>query len=151
MGSPNAKIKIRKKNEMPTYTFRRPTDGALASQRLSFKQYEELQAGKLRVTDDQGEVLELVFNPGNASFVLKDGPSGGWASKAMKENKYRKGRRVEMTRREKDHVFKTKLIPNYKGQEAHSWQEARDEARLQEGDKAALTYEPLVAKEKFEK
>lgn len=136
---------------MPNYTFRRPTDGALATQQLTFQQYEELQAGNLKVTDDQGEALELIFNPKNATFILRDGPSGGWASKAMKENKYRQGRRVEMTRREKDHVFKTRLIPNYKGEEASSWLEARDEARAQGNEAAALTYEPLVAKEKAEK
>jgi hypothetical protein len=136
---------------MPTYTFRRLTDGALAKQKLSFAQYDSLLAGDLAVTDDKGEVLELVFNPGNATFVLKDGPSGGWASKALKENKYRKERRQVMTKREKDHVFKTRLIPNYKGQEAETWAEARDEARLQQGEAVALTYEPLVAKEKAKK
>lgn len=133
---------------MPTYTFKRTTDGSFAKQKLTFQQFDALQAGTLKVTDDQGEPLELVFNPGLATFVLKDGPSGGWASKSMKENKYRVGRRGEMAKREKDHVFKTKLIPNYNGAEASSWTEARDEARIQGGDLAALTYEPLVAKEK---
>jgi hypothetical protein len=136
---------------MPTYTFRRPTDGALAKQKLSFDQYEALRAGDLAVTDDQGIKLELVFNPGQASFILKDGPSGGWASKAMKENKYRSGRSQVMAKREKDHVFKTRLIPNYKGEEAETWQEARDEARAQGNEAAALTYEPLVAKEQAKK
>lgn len=136
---------------MPTYTFKRPTDGALAKQKLTFSQYDALVAGDLAVTDDKGEVLELVFNPGAASFVLKDGPSGGWASKAMKENKYRKEHRKVVAKREKDHVFKTRLIPNYKGQEAETWQEARDEARFQGNEAAALTYEPLVAKEKAKK
>ena len=82
-----------------------------------------------------------------ANFILKDGPSGGWTSKANKENKYRRYRQDVMTRRERDHVFKTRLIPNYQGQEAPSWREAQEEARSRDGDLAASTYEPHVSKE----
>jgi len=136
---------------MPTYTFRRPTDGVLAKHKLTFSQYDKLKSGEIKLTDNDGVELELVFNPGSATFVLKDGPSGGWASKAMKESKYREARSSEMARREKDHVFKTKLIPNYKGEEAHTWADARDEARAQGNEASALTYEPLVAKEQAKK
>lgn len=132
---------------MPTYTFKRPSDGAIAKQRLSFDEYERLRKGELRLADDQGETLELVFDPGRTTFSLKDGPSGGWASKAMKENKYRSNRRKVMTKREKDHVFKTRLIPNYMGAEAPTWRDAQEEARRDKGDLAAVTYEPHVVKE----
>lgn len=131
---------------MPTYTFRR-TDGTMLKQRLTFSEYEAISTGASTLTEEGFGPLELVFDPSSTSFILKDGPSGGWASKALKENQYRGVRSNVMAKREKDHVFKAKLVPNYNGQEASSWTEARDEARHQKGDAVALTYEPLVAKE----
>ena len=133
---------------MPTYTFQRPSDGAMTKRKLTFAEYDQVQSGALTVTDDDGEVLKLIFNPGKVGFSLKDGPSGGWMSKAMKEKKYRGQRSAEMAQREKDHVFKTKLIPNLGGVEAGSWADVRDEVRTKKGALAASTYDPLVAKEK---
>jgi len=133
---------------MPTYTFKRPTDGAMTKRKLTFDEYDQVCSGRLKVLDDDGVELEIVFNPGAATFVLKDGPSGGWMSKSFRENKYRKARRQEMTRREKDHVFKTRLIPNLGGQEADRWEDVRDEVRSKMGTSAASTYDSFVAKEK---
>ncbi len=131
---------------MPTYTFRR-TDGATTKRKLSFEEYDLVHSGAFQVTDEAGAVLELVFNPAGVGFVMKDGPSGGWMTKANKENGYRSGRAVTMARREKDHVFKTRLIPNYKGAEASSWKEVREEARLHSGATAASTYDHYVSEE----
>lgn len=132
---------------MPSYTFKR-ADGATTQRRLSFEEYDLIQSGTFQVVDDAGAPLELVFNPTGASFVLKDGPSGGWVSKANKENGYRSGRGAEMARRERDHVFQTRLVPNYKGQEAESWRDAREEARKTSGLAAASTYDRHVHEEK---
>lgn len=132
---------------MPTYTFRRPKDGALSKRKLTFAEYDLVKSGDFRVVDEEGNVLDMVLDPGGVNFILKDGPSGGWTSKANKENKYRRYRQDVMTRRERDHVFKTRLIPNYQGQEAPSWREAQEEARSRDGDLAASTYEPHVSKE----
>ncbi len=132
---------------MPTYTFKRPSDGATTKRKLSFDEYDQVKSGAFKVTDDDGVELEIVFNPGKVGFSLKDGPSGGWMSKAMKEKKYRGGRDQEMRQREKDHVFKTRLIPNLNGEEAHNWKDVQDEVRTKKGALAASTYEPLVAKE----
>lgn len=131
---------------MPIYTFKRP-DGETTRRKLTFEEYDRVRTGGLQVVDDTGASLELVFNPGGANFVLKDGPSGGWISKATKENGYRAGRKVEMARREKDHVFKTRLIPNYQGQETESWREAREEVRKSSGLAAASTYDRHVREE----
>lgn len=130
---------------MPTYTFKRP-DGTLLQRRLRFAEYELIRSGDFRM-EEAGEPLELVFNPTGASFVLKDGPSGGWMSKANKEAGFRSARGVEMARREKDHVFRSRLVPNYKGQEADTWREAREEARKDSGLAAASTYDRHVRKE----
>jgi hypothetical protein len=133
---------------MPTYTFRRPVDGALVTKRMSFAEYEAVKAGTSQVVDEAGSVLEIVFNPGNVGFVLKDGVSGGWASKANKENKHRRARSSQMAQREKDHVFKSRLVPNYQGQEASNWSEVQDHVRSTKGVVAASTYDPLVSKER---
>jgi len=133
---------------MPIYTFKRASDDAIISKRLSFSAYEEVKSGARAVVDELGEPLEIVFNPGDVGFVLKDGVSGGWASKTGKEKKYRIARNQEMARREKDHVFKSRLVPNYQGQEASSWADVRDHVRSTKGEFSASTYEPLVAKER---
>lgn len=133
---------------MPTYTFRRPTDGQTITRRLSFTEYDAVMAGSMKVTDEEGTTLEIVFNPGRVGFVMKDGPSGSFPSKVLKEGKYRAARSTAMGKREKDHVFKSKLVPNYQGQEAHSWSDVRDHVRSTKGSAAASTYDSLVSKER---
>jgi hypothetical protein len=133
---------------MPTYTFKRTTDGALISKRMSFTEYDSVKSGQASLVDDTGQPLEIVFNPGTVGFVLKDGVSGGWMSKANKENKFRRERGAVMAQREKDHVFKSRLVPNYQGQEAHNWADVQDHVRSTKGAEAASTYAPLVAKER---
>lgn len=131
---------------MPNYTFVRES-GETVTKRLSFTEYDAVKAGEKQVLDDSGAPLTIVFDPGEIAFVLKDGVSGGWTSKAGKENKYRKARSVEMARREKDHVFKNQLVPNYGGEEAHSWSDVRDHVHSTKGEVAASTYDHLVSKE----
>ncbi len=131
---------------MPSYTFQRP-DGTYLSKRLTFAEYDSLVAGEVKLVDENDQELKLIFNPGDVKFVLKDGESGGWASKAIKENKYRQERRQTMTRRERDHAPKTRLIPNFGGQEAHSWADVRDHVRSVKGVASASTYDRLVRAE----
>ncbi len=133
---------------MPTYTFKRTIDGALVSKRMSFAEYDSLKSGESTLVDDTGQSLEIIFNPGQVGFVLKDGVSGGWMSKANKENKFRRERGSVMAKKEKDHVFKSRLVPNYQGQEAHNWADVQDHVRSTKGVEAASTYAPLVAKER---
>lgn len=132
---------------MPLYTFKR-ADGETVTKRLSFSDYEACKAGALAVTDKDGGPLELMFDPGRPAFVMKDGASGGWMTKVGKEAKYRAARNQEMSRREKDHVFKSSLIPNYGGNEAHSWSDVRDHVRSVKGEASASTYDSLVGKER---
>jgi hypothetical protein len=111
--------------------------------------YESVKLGvkSLECASCQGKA-SIAFNPGEVTFVLKDGESGGWQSKAIKENKYRGRRREIMAKREQDHVFKTRLIPNYKGEETGTWKDAREEARKETGAVGASTYNALVQGEK---
>ena len=131
---------------MPSYTFLR-ADGATTKRKLTFEEYDLVQSGSFKVVDDDGQSLEMVFNPTGLGFVLKDGPSGGWMSKAQKESGYRSRRGAVMAQREKDHVFKTRLIPNLEGQEAESWRDVREEVRKQSGSAAASTYDRHVKQE----
>jgi hypothetical protein len=132
------------------YSLKCPACEAHTNKKLTFSQYDSMKSGEeiLPCTNcDKGGMLEFVFSPGDVGFVLRDGVHGGWVSKASRENKYRGKRRIDMTRREKDHVFKNKLIPNYKGDEASSWKDVQDEVRTKQGEASAATYDPLVAKE----
>ncbi len=133
---------------MPTYATKCSECRREKDFRLSYTQYEEVRAGERQLDCAEcGKTTSLVFDPGNFGFTLKDGESGGWASKSMKENNYRKDRARVMARREKDHVFKNKLVPNYKGEETGTWREAQEVAKVEKGVEAAVTYEPLVQKE----
>jgi hypothetical protein len=131
---------------MPTYTLKSP-EGETTTRRLSFKEYAKVKSGALKLVDDVGNPLELVFAPGKIGFVMKDGESGGWASKAMHERKLRAARGEVMKAKERDHVYKNRLIPNYKGQEASSWKEAQEAAKHDKGHLSALTFEGHVKKE----
>jgi len=133
---------------MPTYTFRRIEDEGLVERRMSMTDFQRIKAGELGVTDADGCPLELVFDASQVGFVLKDGPSGGWATKAGKERRYRKDRHRVMGQRQRDHVHKTTLQPNYEGKIAPTWADAQDAARTDKGVAAARTYDSLVAKEK---
>lgn len=133
---------------MPTYTFKCAECVEPHLVRLSFADYEDVKAkDKLVICEGHEKPMDIMFNPGQMGFVLKDGISGGWPSKAMKENKFRKYRRGVVAKREKDHVFKSRLIPNYQGKEAHSWRDVQDHVRTEMGVDSAKTYNRLVATE----
>lgn len=133
---------------MPTYSVECPECGSAYDQRLSFAQYDGVKSGSSSLPCKKcGASAQFAFSPGKVGFVLKEGESGGWASKSIKESKYRRERRDVMAKREKDHVFKSSLQANYEGVETGSWKEAQELARSEKGDLAAATYEPLVAKE----
>lgn len=132
---------------MPTYTLECKDEDCLRVQerRLTFAQYDEAKKGVLGLTCEScGCPAEFKFVPGAIGFNLKEGESGGWTTKSLKENGYRKSRRETMAKREKDHVFKSRLVPNYQGQEAGSWSDVKDHVRTVKGAEAASTYDPFV-------
>ncbi len=131
---------------MPTYTTQCEGCGTEASIRMSMLDYESVKLGAktLECAACHGQA-KLVFNPGNVSFVMKDGESGGFQSKAIRENAYRAKRRVEMARRTRDHVAPKNLVPNYGGQETENWREAQEHAR--KDGKDTSTYSPLIRRQ----
>lgn len=118
--------------------------------RLSFEQYDEAKKGEMALLCPNCGDAEatLAFNPGNVGFILREGESGGWVSKSLRENKHRAARAKIMEKRERDHVMKNKLVPNYQGVEANSWSDVQDHVRTTKGEEAASTYNPLVSREK---
>lgn len=113
---------------MPLYNTHCDACSRDSTRKLSFAEYDQVAQGARSLTCECGGAEALVFDPSAVSFVLKDGESGGWVSKATKENKYRAGRRSEMGRRQREHVKPNQLVPNYQGQVAASWSEAKDTA-----------------------
>ena len=131
---------------MPIYTFRCPS-GEILRRRMSIADYEAIKEGEKTLLDENDEELELLFDPGTVGFVLKDGESGGWMSKAHKESKYRKQRYEEMGRKQRDHAPRTRLIPNHGGKLAEKWSDVQDHVHTTKGAAAASTYDRLVAQE----
>lgn len=150
---------------MPSYTTRCEGCGATHDIRLSFDQYDQVKSGAkmLECTACKGKV-SLVFDPGDVTFILKDGESGGWTSKAQKENKYRAKHQRVMEKRQRDHAPRTKLVPNFAGGLAPSWKDAQEVARevaynelkgqgedhqqsISAANEAAATYDSLVKSE----
>jgi len=113
---------------MPIYTMECQTCHNQRQHKLTFEQYDLANKGAFPLSCSCGGMAKLIFNPAGVGFVLKDGISGGWMSKASKENAYRANRRQVLTRKERDHVSPKKLRPNFQGQETSSWSEARDTA-----------------------
>ena len=114
---------------MPMYQTHCQSCSKDSPRKLSFQEYDQVKDGAKPLTCDCGGSVALVFDPSAVSFVMKDGESGGWATKAQKENRYRKERYGTLGRKQRDHVKPNKLIPNYGGQVAGSWSEAQDAAR----------------------
>lgn len=142
---------------MPIYKTQCEGCGVSHDVKLSFETYEGIRSGTkvLECSACHGKV-DIVFNPGDVTFVLKDGESGGWTSKALKENKYRAIRQRIMERRQRDHAPRTKLVPNFAGAIAPSWKDAQEVARevaynethdSVAAHEAAATYDPLVKHE----
>lgn len=133
---------------MPTYSVECHECGGTEDRRLSYAEYDQVKAGsKALDCKSCGLPAQIGFAPGKLGFILKEGESGGWASKSIKENAYRTRRRETMAKRERDHVFKSSLQANYDGLETGSWREAQELARVEKGEEAAATYAPLVARE----
>lgn len=149
---------------MPMYTIVCSVCEKQGVAKLNFAEYDEVKAGKREVTCSAcGGWASVVFDPGNVSFVLKDGESGGWISKATKENAYRARHNKVMDKRQRDHAPRTRLQPNVGGVLTDTWQNAKELAYEQTYEKvrqehgtataaqaaaeSAKTYEPLVKTE----
>jgi hypothetical protein len=131
---------------MPTYETICEKCNAKVDRRLTFSEFDEVKSGAKELVCGCGSPLKLGFSPGTLGFIMKEGPSGGWATKSIKENQYRKKRGAAISQKQKDHVMVPKLQPNYKGEETGTWREAKEAARKDRGDLSASSYDPLISK-----
>lgn len=146
---------------MPLYTVHCKVCEKEGVQKLTFSEYDEVKDGKRDVSCPScGGWAAIVFDPGNVNFVLKDGESGGWVSKASKENSFRARHGKEMARRQRDHAPRTTLQPNFQGGLTGDWKTAKeaaydtryDEVKQEHGAQVAMdaakesaaTYDPLI-------
>jgi hypothetical protein len=114
---------------MPTYHFRCPDCEDVVALRLSFKNLEKVEQGASSVVCPEHErPMERELAGTRFTAVLRDGPSGGWASKSLKELKYRRERREGIAARKRDKVQTPVLVPNVDGECYGSWQEAQNAA-----------------------
>lgn len=128
---------------MPTYEMVCDSCSKKTETVLTYAEYDMVEEG-LKPLCSCGGSKSIVFSPGHISFTLRDGESGGWASKADKERAYRAKRNAYLGKRNKENVAPTPLVPNYQGVEAASWSEARDmafESTLSETKDASLAKE----------
>lgn len=132
--------------------------------KLTFAEYDKAKEGGFDLTCSAcGGWAQIVFDPGNVSFVLKDGESGGFTSKAAKENAFRRKHNAVMDKRQRDHAPRTTLQPNFGGALTGNWKTAREaayettydrvkeehgtETAQQAAQESAQTYDPLVTRE----
>jgi hypothetical protein len=113
---------------MPTYSMKCETCEKEREAKMTYAEYSLVTDGTKNYRCHCGGAEVLIFDPRGVSFRQVDGPSGGWVSKAQRENKYRAARRQEIGRRERAHVKPKSLVPNFNGEVANSWSEAKDAA-----------------------
>jgi hypothetical protein len=82
--------------------------------------------------------------------ILKDGPSGSWPSKGERFKNYRAKQSEAAGKRQKDRFghLRKDAVPNYKGQETGSWQDAQIAAMRDKGAESAATFNDKVQSEK---
>jgi len=147
---------------MPIYNTKCKSCQKQENRKLTFDQYDQVKAEQLKLSCSCGGEAQLIFDPTGVDFVLRDGISGGWVSKAHKENSYRVNRRHLIEQRQRDHVRPKELVPNFQGQVASSWKEAKDaayqskfdavksehgvKAAVEVATKSAKTYDKFVRK-----
>jgi hypothetical protein len=81
-------------------------------------------------------------------FILKDGPSGSWPSKGERIKSQRKKASEAAGQRQRERYKNPSLVPNYKGKETDTWDEAQQEALKDKGPESASTYDELLASTK---
>ncbi len=93
-------------------------------------------------------VCEYTYIPSVVQVAFKDGPSGSWPSKGDRVKKQMMANSIRAEARQRDRYGEAKkALPNYKGQVADTWAEARSEAIRQDGMEVGATFNGKVAEE----
>lgn len=100
-----------------------------------------------------GGEATYIYIPTVPLVSFKDGPSGSWPSKGNRFKEYRAKQAAAAERRQNERytVVKNGAVPNFKGQETGTWQEAQIAAMKESGPQSAATFNAKVAEEKNKK
>lgn len=109
---------------------------------LAVTMFDEVKASGVPCTSCEEGTATFKFSASGIDFCFK---GDAWPDKNYKEKAYRKKRSAYMSMRQSQNNKSMTLKPNYKGQEAATWTEARDAAR--DDGKDTSSYVPLISKE----
>ena len=99
-----------------------------------------------------GGICNYVYIPSVPQIAFIDGDSGSWPSKGERITKQMRARSEAAAKRQRDRYGEAPTaIPNYKGDIAPSWADARSEALIQGGSEQAATYNHMIEKENKKK
>jgi hypothetical protein len=99
-----------------------------------------------------GDSCNYKWVPYVPQFVLKDGATGSWPSKGNRFRQYRAKASEAAGKRQKDRYGDPKkALPNYKGEETGTWEEAKSQAIKDRGLEAAPTFDAKIAETKKDK
>lgn len=93
-----------------------------------------------------GSKSQYTFTPTNFYMHLR---GDGWPSKTIREKNVRLKRNQVMGQKQRDHVSKPELAPNFNGVRTGSWESAQ--AMAHDAGKNSQSYTPLIQKEKAKK
>lgn len=134
---------------MPTYSYKCAVCETVRDDDCSMSGFKEHHPLCLTVGCDG--VCDYFYVPSVPQVVFKDGTSG-WPSKGNRVNAQMKKRSEEAGRRQRERYGTDhSALPNYKGEIAPSWADARSEALIQGGSEQAATYNHKVEAENKKK
>ena len=133
---------------MPMYEFQCTFCPSRREERMTLRARKEEEAradrGEAQVfCPDCGSAMAYAFSP-SAIATLQ---GFGWASRDHLEAVARERRAASVSRKQRDHRRAPTLTPNLGGKLADRWADVRDEVRDKSGEKAAATYDKVVAAE----
>lgn len=134
---------------MPRYDYRCAKCGSVQEEQSSVDKFKEFKPECVKC----GAECSYQFNPKGIDFILRDGPTGSWPSKGGRIKAQRMKASQDAASRQKKRFgnLNTKAIPNYKGNEASDWTEAKEMAAKDVGAEKAAVYDFKIAEEKATK
>jgi predicted nucleic acid-binding Zn ribbon protein len=89
--------------------------------------------------------MRRIFNAGKVNIAMK---GWGWTGRDYKEKRSRDQHSIDMALKQQERYGDgPRLVPNYKGKEADTWDQVRDQAITDNGVAAASQYSDLIARE----
>jgi len=127
------------------YDFKCSTCEQVSERSMSVEAFPEAKASGVPC-DACGERAFFLFNPKGTQISFA---GDAWADKNFKEKTYRKNRSKYMGQRMRTNHKVPELLPNFEGEVADTWEDARDAAR--DAGKITETYDRLIKRDRLRK